>query len=57
MTTLSIQTTTLSNETLLLKEEIQTFLDQMFDEASSSSKVSIRIFDQILICIIAFSLK
>ncbi len=37
MTTVPIQTTTLSNETILLNEEFRTLLDQMFDEASSSS--------------------
>ncbi len=39
MTTISIQTTTLSNETILLNEEFRTLLDQMFDEASSSSSI------------------
>jgi hypothetical protein len=38
MTTLPIQTTTLSNQTILLNEEFQTLLDQMFEEASSSSR-------------------
>ncbi len=39
MTTLSIQTTTLSNETILLNEEFRNLLDQMFEEASLSSKI------------------
>jgi hypothetical protein len=38
MTTIPIQTTTLSNETILLNEEFKNLLDQMFEEASSSSK-------------------
>ncbi|CAF2139888.1 unnamed protein product [Rotaria magnacalcarata] len=37
ITTLPIQTTTFSNGSILLDEEIQTLLDQMFEEASSSS--------------------
>ena len=38
LTTIPIQTTTLSNETVLLNVEFKNLLDQMFDEASSSSK-------------------
>jgi len=47
ITTLSIQTTTLSNQTILLNEEFQTLLDQMFEEASSSSSTFIQ-YDFIL---------
>ena len=39
ITTTPIQSTTLSNETLLLNGEFQNLLDEMFDEASSSSKL------------------
>jgi hypothetical protein len=49
MTTQSIQTTTLSNETVLLNDEFRTLLDQMFDEASSSSKISLSYF--VLFCV------
>ncbi|CAF3879821.1 unnamed protein product [Rotaria sordida] len=40
MTTLPIQTTTLTNETILLNEEFQVLLDQMFEDASSSSSAA-----------------
>lgn len=36
MATSLMESTTLSNETVLLNEEFQTLLDQMFEEASSS---------------------
>ncbi len=54
-TILSIQTTTLSNETILLNEEFQILLDQMFEEASSSSKFFQSYFIRIYLFIILFS--
>ena len=38
ITTPEVQTTTLSNETIVLNEEFRTLLDQMFDEASFGEK-------------------
>ena len=49
MTTQSIQTTTISNETAQINDEFRTLLDQMFDEASSSSKISLSYF--VLFCL------
>ena len=54
ITTLSIQTTTLSNETILLNEELKGLLDQMFEEASSSSKYVQSYFIFIYIFIIIY---
>jgi hypothetical protein len=39
MTTVPLLTNSLSNETIFLKAEFHNLLDQMFDEASSSSRL------------------
>jgi hypothetical protein len=57
ITTISIQTTTLSNETILLNEEFKILLDQMFDEASSSSKCAQSYFVLLDIFIISYLLR